>query len=337
MLLIALLAIVVVGITGWGMLFITYSNLPGAALRATLAVALGLGTLAAFVFLKNRRRTLLAVIGVWALLLVWFFSKSPSNTGDWKPEVSVLATATVDGDRVTIRNIRNLDYRTETDFTPRYYDKTFDLGKLESVDLICVHWGSEAIAHIMMSFGFGGDEFVTFSIETRMQKGQQFSTLAGFFRNYPLTCVVADERDVIRVRTNYRIPPEQTYVFRTRLPVENQRKLFLSYVETVNTLAQQPAWYNTLQDNCATGAFRQTRAYLGRGRFNWKILASGRTGEYAYDLEMLDTSIPFAELRARSLVNDKAMAADKAGDFSRLIRQGAPSPTPMSMEEFTPK
>lgn len=333
-LLVAALALVVACLTGWGSLFLYCSNLPGAALRTALAAAFALGTLGLFVFMKRRRVALLVFAVAWAALVAWCFALRPSNDRRWAAPVAVLATATVNGDLVEIKNIRNFDYRSETDFTPRYYDKTFDLRTLESLDVVCVYWGSQAIAHVMVSFGFGGGDFVAFSIEMRNEEGEANSMLRSFFRNYELVYVVADERDVIRVRTNYRDPREQVFVHRTRLPVEDQRKGFLDYIETLNRLAQAPEWYNTIEDNCTTGVLGHASAYRHRARYNWKILLSGYAAEYAYGLGMLDTSLPFAELRDRALVNPRAQAAGQAADFSRRIREGIPLPAPMTMQEF---
>ncbi len=333
-LLVVLLSIVVAGMTGWGALFLWLSPMPLAPLRAVMAGAFAIGTLAAFVLLKRRWRTLLVFLAVFAVLVGWYFSIRPSNDREWATEVAVLPTATVNGNLVEIRNIRNFDYRTETEFTPRYYDKTFDLDKLQAADLSCVYWGSPAIAHVIGSFWFGGDDFVAFSIEMRNEKGEANSMVKSFFRKYELIYIAADERDVIRVRTNYRQPHEQVYIYRTRLPVEDQRKLFLSYVAKIDELSRTPEWYNTLEDNCTTGVLQRTRAYKARGRYNWKVLLSGYAAEYGYDLGMLDTSIAFTELRERSLVNARAEAAGTAADFSVRIREGIPMPEPYTMQEF---
>ena len=147
------------------------------------------------------------------MLFVWG-STTPSNDRDWAPEVAVLPYATIDGERVTVHNIRNFDYRTETDFTPAYYDRTFDLKRLDRVDLVAVYWMGPAIAHLFLTFGFG-DEHLAISIEVRKNRTKPYATLPGIFRQYELVYVVADERDVIRVRTNYRKdPPEEVYLFR---------------------------------------------------------------------------------------------------------------------------
>src|SRR5262249_20731181 len=157
-----------------------------------------------------------------------------SNDRDWQPDVAMVPYATINGDLVTIHNVRNFDYRTETDYTPHWEERTYDLGKLDSVDLIAVYWMGKAIAHIMVSFGFQGKIFLAVSIETRKEKGESHSTLAGFFRQYELYYVVADERDVIGVRTTYRQPQEDVYIYRVRAPLANIRSIFLDYLKTMN-------------------------------------------------------------------------------------------------------
>ena len=333
-LLIVLIALLVAGMTAWGTLFLWLSNIPIAPLRAAMAGVFAIGTLAAFVLLKRRWRTLLGFLAVFVVLVTWYYLIPPSNDRQWAPEVALLPFATVNGNLVEIRNIRDFDYHTETEFTPRYYDKTFDLDKLQSADLVSVHWGSPAIAHIFASFGFAGDDFVAFSIEMRKEKDEAGSMLRSLFRKYELIYVVADERDVIRVRTNYRQPREQVHIYRTRLPIEDQRKLFLSYVAKVDELSRSPEWYNTLDDNCTTGVLKRTHAYKGRAHYNWKVLLSGYAAEYGYELGMLDTSVPFDELRERCLVNARAELADKADDFSSRIRDGIPLPEPYTLQEF---
>ena len=328
------LGLVVAGMIGWGTLAIIYSNLPWAWLRLALAALFGLGTLAAFALRRNRKQTLAGFTVVFAGLVAWFFLIPPSNERPWRLDVSRLATATIQGDRVTVHNIRNLEYRTETDFTPRYYDKTFDLRQLDSLDLIAVYWGSPAIAHVMVSFGFGGKDYLAFSIETRTEAGEGYSTIKGFFRQFELVYVVADERDVIGVRTHFRDPTEQVYLFRSRLPVENQRKLFLEYLRELNELADKPAWYNTITDNCTTGVLARTQAYQHRGRYNWKLLLSGYAAEYVYEMGGLDSSLSFEELRQRGHVNERAEQGGITPDFSQRIRQGLPMPPPLSLEQF---
>jgi hypothetical protein len=323
----ACLGLAVVGATLWGALAITYSDLPGAPLRLGLAAAFALGTLGAFLWLPNRRRTLLGFGAACGVLLVWWLSIEPSNQRDWQAEVAVLPYATRDGDRVTLHEVRNFDYRTEQDFVARYDDRTYDLRALDAVDLIAVYWAGEAIAHIIVSFGFGA-EHVAFSIETRKRQGEAYSSLAGFFRRYELIYLVGDERDLIRVRTNYREPREQVHLYRTRTSPPNGRRLFLEYVERINQLKERPEFYNTLASNCTTDVWSLAQALSGALPLDWRVLLSGYFPSYAYELGALDTRLPFAELKARSLINAAAEAADQAPDFSTRIRAGLPRPPP---------
>jgi hypothetical protein len=319
------LALLIAGMAAWATLAIYYSDLSGEPLRIGLAAAFALGTLAAFLFLPNRRRTLLAFGAAFAAVLLWWMSIEPSNERDWQAEVAVLPYATRDGDLVTLHNVRNFDYRTEQDFEVRYDERTFDLGALDALDLSAVYWAGDAIAHIMVSFGFAG-EYVTFSIETRKETGEAYSSIAGFFRRYELIYVVGDERDLIRVRTNYRDPQESVYLYRTRADPEAARRLFLEYLEKINRLRDSPEFYNTLTTNCTTDVWLLVRALSDRFPLDWRVLLSGHFPEYLYELGSLDTRLPFPELKARSLINGKAHAADQAPDFSQRIRDGLPRP-----------
>jgi len=320
----AVVGLIVAGMTGWAAFAIFYSDLPSARLRTALAWAFAGATVLAFAVVPRRRRTLAGFLVAFALVLVWWLRIPPSNDRDWQPDVARLAYADVDGERITLHDIRNFDYRSETDFTPRWYDATFDLADLRSADLIAVYWMGDAIAHVMASFGFAGDRYVAVSIETRKERGESYSTLAGFFKQYELVYVVGDERDLIRLRTSYREPREDVYVYRAQVPRENVRRLFLDYVRRINELKDHPAFYNTLTTNCTTNILFHTRVNPNAPPLSWKVLLSGYTAQYAYELGRLDTSLPFDELRRRSRVNERAEAADQAPDFSRRIRDGLP-------------
>lgn len=312
--------------TAWGSLAIYYSNLSGENLRIALAAAFAVLTCAAFIFLKNRRRTLVGFLVLFLCIVAWWATIKPSNARVWQPDVGRLPYATVQGNLVTIHNIRNLAYRTETDFDAHYYNKTFDLSALDSVDLIMVYWMGDAIAHVMVSFGFQGKDFVAFSIETRKEQGEAYSSIKGFFKQYELIYIAGDERDLIRVRTDYRKPQEDVYLYRNRSNPQNARNLFMEYVKQINALKERPEWYNTLTTNCTTNVIRHVRTFAGNVRYTWKILLSGYTAQYVYELGSLDTRIPFEELRKLSYINAKAHALGNDPDFSRKIREGLPVP-----------
>jgi len=309
----------------WGALALLYSSPLSETARIVLAAIFGIVALVAAIALAVRRWRWRAAGAYWVAffaLLAWFFSLAPSNDRDWQADVATLPYATVAGDIVTMHNIRNFDYRSETDYTPAYYDKSFDVSKLTGVDIIAVYWMGPAVAHIFVSFEFAGSDHLAVSIETRKEKGEEYSTLKGFFRQYELYYVVADERDVIRLRTNYRKdPPEDVYVYRAQGPLENGRRLFLDYVRKINSLKEKAEFYNTLTTNCTTNIWMHTLVNVGHLPFSWKILASGYVPQYMYEAGRLDNSVPFAELQKRALVNPRAHGADKAQDFSRRIRE----------------
>jgi len=323
-------ALIVLAITGWGALALALVGPRGDKGRLVLAALYGMAGLAAVVALVLHRgvRFALPVFAVALLAIgLWWSGLQPSNERDWQPEVARLAYATIDGDLVTVHNIRNFDYRTETDFTPAYYVRTYDLNKLDSADLVAVYWMGPAIAHLFLSFGFG-DDHLAVSIEARKEKGEGYSSAKGFFRQYELYYVVADERDVIRVRTNYRKdPPEDVYVYPLRGPRENIRRLFLEYVRKMNALREHPEFYNTLTTNCTTAILMNTRVNPGSLPFSWKVLLSGYTPAYVYEAGRMDQSLSFEELKRRSLINVAAQAADQAPDFSRRIRAALPRPS----------
>ena len=317
----------IIAITVWCVGVLYFSPLLPESWRPFGAGGYAALTIMAFLFLPHRGRTVLGALAAFGILVFLFLRIPASNTRDWQPEVAYAPYATtINGDVITIHNLRNFNYRTENDFDARWEERTYDLSKLDSVDIIAVYWAGKAIAHVMVSFGFAGKDYLTMSIETRKEKGENYSTLAGFFRQYELYYVVADERDVIRVRTTYRQPHEDVYVYRTNAPIKNIRRIFLDYIKTMNELRDRPSYYNTLTTNCTTGILMHTRINPGSPPMSWKVLLSGYVPDYLYDLGRIDTSLPFTELEKISHVNARAHAAHKDAAFSQRIRKGLPLP-----------
>ncbi len=316
----------------WAALLLLYAGPQNSGLNTALAAAaavMSLLTLASLFIRRWRWRMLTAHFTMFGLLLAWWATLAPSNDREWQPDLARLAHATIDGDRVTVHNIRNVDYRSEFDYTLAWYDKSFDLRKLEGVDLVAVYWMGPAIAHIFVSFAFAGGDHLAISIEARKEKGEGYSTLKGFFRQYELYYVVADERDVIRLRTNYRQdPPEDVYVYRMRGSVDNGRRLFTAYINKINDLSRSPEFYNTLTTNCTTNIWVHSKVNPEHPPFSWKILASGYVPQYLYETGKLDTRLPFAELQRSAYVNLQAKRADGAPDFSQRIRTPSGSTKP---------
>ena len=322
-----IVGLTVLGAGVWGTLALYYAGPPPEWFRTALATGYGLVALAALgsIGARRHRSAILLAFGVALLGLVLYWRTiEPSHDRDWAPEVARLPYATVEGDLVTLHDVRSFDYRTETDFTPAYHDRTFDLRKLDALDVVTSYWMGPAIAHVFLSFGFG-DDHVAVSVEARKERGEGYSSVQGFFRRYELIYILGDERDLIRVRTNYRRdPPEDVYLYRARIPVENARRLFLEYVRAINALREEPRFYDTLTTNCTTTILLHTRVNPGHLPLSWKVLLSGYAAEYVYQQGRLDTSLPFEELQRRSRINDAARSADVAPDFSRRIRRGLP-------------
>lgn len=290
-------------------------------LLASLFGLLGLATLISLVFARWRKYGLIAYGTAFGLVLLYWLTIAPSNQRHWQTDAEKLAYATFEGDRVTVHDIRNFDYRSEFEYQPAYYTKTFDLNILQGVDLFSVYWMGPAIAHTILSFDFGDNDHLAISIEARKEQGEGYSTIKGFFRQYELIYFVADERDVIRLRTNYRKdPPEQVYLYALQGSIENAKRLFLEYMREINALNDRPAYYNTLLDNCTTAIWLRTLTNQDHLPFSWKILLSGYVPEYLYENQRLDTRLPFLELQRQALINPLAQAADQAVDFSMRIR-----------------
>ena len=324
-----LVAIPVLLVTLWWALALYFAAPGPAVLQVVLAALFALGTVALLVWLRPFRLAL----GLWAValavVLFWWSTIRPSNEGDWQPDVARLPSAAIEGDKLIVHNLRNVDYRSETDYTVRYEDRTYDLSKLRGLDLFMIYWGSPLIAHTIMSWQFDGSPPLAISIETRKRVGQEYSTVGGFFKQYEIIYVVADERDVIRLRTNYRNDGqgEEVYLYRLKTPPPQARALLLEYVRSMNELVDHPEFYNALTDNCTTSIRRLvTHVVPNAPPFDWRLIANGYGDELMYERGNVETRMPFAELKARSRINAKAKAADQDPLFSLRIREGVPDP-----------
>lgn len=322
-------AFLIVGTGTWGTFALYFDGPEHDTLRTLLASCFAAASLAALVGYFTRRFRWMALgshISLFLIIFVWWSLIEPSNDREWQPEVAVLPYATFDGNLITVHNIRNFDYRSETDFTPAYYDQIYDLTKLDSADLLAAYWMGPEIAHIFLSFGFGNDH-LAISIEARKEATEGYSSIKGFFKQYELIYIVGDERDLIRVRTNYRKdPPEDVYLYSLAGSPENAKRVFLGYMNTLNELRERPKFYNTLTANCTNVIWMHTRLNPGHVPFSWKILLSGYTPAYLYEQGKLATDLSFEALQARAHINERARQADQAPDFSRQIRDHVSRP-----------
>jgi hypothetical protein len=321
----ALLYLILLPATIWATLALYWSNMPS-PLAGLVALIYGLAGLAALFSVRPRWRGRLTVTIMFLGVLGWWWTISPAPQRQWRKDAATLPYAEGSGTHVIIHNIRNCDYRSATDYDVRYYDKTVDLARLESLDLYFAHSGSPAVAHTIVSFGFGGNQYVCFSLEARCEVTEVYSPMRGFFKQYELISVAADERDLVRLWTNYR--KAEVYLYRLRAKPEATRAIFLRYCHQMNALRAKPEWYNPLTRSCASAIPARDGSAPSHLPRTWAMLLPGYLPGWMYGQQVVDTSLPFAEFKKRSLINSRAQAADKDPNFSVRIREGLPKPQP---------
>jgi hypothetical protein len=309
------------GVAAWGGLALWFAGPGPAVLRGALA---GLAAGAAFgarARARSRARSALAVGVVGLALLAWWSTLRPSNARAWQPDVARTPTVQREGDRVTLRDVRDFEWRSETDFTPRWVERRYDLSALAGLDLFLSSWGSPHIAHTILSFEFSDGQRLAISIETRKEEGEAYSALAGFFRRYERVYVAGEERDLVRLRTDVR--GEAVRLYPLRVPLERARAILLDYLAGMNALAAEPDWYNALTTNCTTSIRQHALHSGGRWPLDWRVFANGHLDALLYERGVVDTRLPFEALRAASLVS---RAGGGGAAFSERIREGVPNP-----------
>jgi hypothetical protein len=309
----------------WANLAIAYQLPASGGVRIAACLALDLVALAALVAVVRRSswRALLIYAVVYAILLAWSSSISALNDKNWAADVVHGITGSTDGDQLSARNVRNFSWRTETDYTERWEQRTYDLSKLRSLDLFLVYWIGPSIAHTIMSFGFADGLYLDFSIELRRTQNDQYSAVAGFFKTHELVYIGADERDLLTLR---KVRNEQIQLYRLGTPPERARALLAEYIKQANDLAARPRFYNTLTTNCTTTIFNMVRAVTASIPFDWRIILTGHLPGYLYDHGAVDTSIPLEELRQRADVTSRIDEGLSEVEFSSRIREAVPAP-----------
>jgi hypothetical protein len=315
----------------WGAYALWYQA-PGRIVLKRLGVALWVVfSLAMLTALWQGRAALGLVLFAVAFIgvLIWWRRLLPSNDRLWADDVAQMTTGRVDGNRVTLHNVRNFDWRSDTDYTQRWETRSYELDRLDSVDMIMSYWSGRMIAHMLISFGFSDGRHVVFSVEIRRERSESFSEFGGFFKQFELSVIAADERDVIRVRTNVR--GEDAYLYRLRIPLPAMRSLFLGYIEEANSLVHAPRFYNTITVNCTTLVYHMLKRIVGYLPLSYRLLLSGYMPEYVYGVGGLDSRYSLAELRTRGRIGERAKKADLSESFAVDIRQGVPSIEPKDL------
>ncbi len=263
----------------------------------------------------------------WLILLGWWHTIQPQQNKPWAPDVARQLQVEQAGNLVTLHHVRNFDWRSTTDFTPRWETRQYDLNKLSSLDVITSYWMGPKIAHVLLSFGFSDGQYVTFSIETRREQHEAFSTFGGFFRKFELSLIAADERDIIYTRTNIR--REQVYLYRMQVSKATIRSLFNSYLQEARELEQQPRFYNTLTSNCTTIVFNMARLIDPGLPLDYRIILSGYLPQYIYEHRGLNQQLPFNVIQQQAYINpyaeryaqsDKPSGQSDSAAFSAAIR-----------------
>lgn len=320
---VTVLATLIVALAAIWAAFALWYQAPGGQALKTLSVVLWLGFSLTLLMALWQGRTALALLAfavVFGGLQIWWQRIAPSNQRIWADDVAQMTTGTVVGRHVTLHNVRNFEWRSNTDYTQRWETRDYDLERLNSVDMIMSYWSGAAIAHLLISFGFEDGAHVVFSVEIRREKHESFSEIGGFFKEFGLSILAADERDVIRVRTNVR--GEDDYLYRIRMPVPEMRALFLSYIEQANSLVKTPRFYNTITVNCTTLVYHMMKHIVGYLPLDYRLILSGYIPEYVYRVGGLDNRFSLAELRARGRFTERAEKANLSSSFSADIREG---------------
>ncbi|ATO18758.1 hypothetical protein BS636_03290 [Acinetobacter sp. LoGeW2-3] len=259
--------------------------------------------------------------------LFWYFSLDARQDREWNPEVARILSYEQQGDQVTLHNVRNFVWQPNGKYIERWESRSFDLNQITGVNVITSYWMGPHIAHTLVSFDFADQKPLTFSIEIRKEKNEDFSAIGGFFRKFELSLVAADEHDIIYTRSNTR--GEQVYFFPVNMPQDQAKALFKEYLNKVDDLAQQPKWYNTLTSNCTTLVFDMVQAVSQKPLpTDYRLIASGYLPNYMYDLQALNQDWDLTTWYAKAHVNPrvKEFAQVSSEQYSILLRQGLPAP-----------
>jgi hypothetical protein len=317
-----MLSAIVLAAVAWAAMAIWFDGPHSRILAAPMAAGVAIVSIILAVAIRPLMRGLVVALFPVIVVALWWTAIPASNTRDWTPDVARAARATFDGSGVTIENVRNFKYRSETDYEQRWETRTYNLDRIRGLDLFLSFWGPTHIAHTIASWEFDDGQHLAISIETRKEMGESYSALRGFFHQYELYYVVADERDLIGLRTNYR--REQVFLYHIRVPAEQARALLIDYLAEVNRLADHPRWYNALTQNCTTTIRGHAQNVGASDRLDWRLLANGHLDQLLYERGQIDTDISLDDLRNRSNITERAKAADNSPDFSACIRQGLP-------------
>ncbi len=308
----------------WGT-FAIWFKLPGPQ-QVRVAVAgcfalFGLLTLVAL-FRSVRWRWLTVYAALFSALIIWWNTLQPPTSGNWSPEVAQQVTGTIEGDTLTLHNVRAFEWRSAQDFTPNWVTRTYDLAQLESVDLYMSYWGGPAMAHLMLSFGFADGEYLTWSLEVRRSVGETFSPLADFFKSNSVSLIASIEEDVVGLRSN--IQEAEVFLFRLKSDPTRRRKLLEGYVDGANRLSQEPEFFHSVFTNCSKTIIDLARSVGASIPSDWRVIVNGYFPEYLYELGAMADEVSFEELRELGNISQRAREFGLRDGFAEAVRDGVP-------------
>ncbi len=324
--LIGLLMLLVAIATLWAALALWFRLPAPDTVRMVLAGLFALFGAAMTIGLLGHRRV--AALGLFAVglagVLAWWITITPPDDAPWSPDVARQVSGEIDGDILTLTDIRDFEWRSNDDFTVNWITRSYDLAQLRTVDMFMSYWAGPEMAHFILSFGFANGDQLAWSVEVRRQVGGGFSPVADFFKTNTLAIVAATETDVVGVRSNVR--GEDVQIFRLNAKPEVARALLEEYVRDANRLAATPQWYNSLTTNCTTVVVHMMTA-IGNGLpLDWRLIANGYLPDYAYDHGALAMQYQLSELRELGQIAGRGKAHGLRPGFSQAIRVGVPTP-----------
>lgn len=259
---------------------------------------------------------LLLVCGYIVLTIV----VRPSNNRNWNIDQAVPALSTISTTTISIQNIRNFTYRTTEDFTPSYYDLTLARGSVKKVWFVVEPFARPGFAHTFLSFEFDNGKFLSISVEIRKEIGESFDPLKGVLRQYEIMYVIADEHDVINLRTNYR--NDNVFLYPAKISTAKANELFENMLVRANTLEEYPEFYNTLTNTCTTNIVDHINSVADKKviPFDKRVLFPEDSDYYAYELGLIDTTLSKENLREEYRINELAKTYQDSPQFSQKIR-----------------
>ena len=308
----------------WAIPAVYFLNLPWRWVQISLTILFAITVPVLIILSRKDKRWLWGAAGLCLFFGTWFSMIPPSNNKNWTTDVARLPIVRFDGDKVTIKNIRHFSYRGIDDYTPSYYNATYDLNNLISADYILSYWdGNTLVAHSMFSFGFKDGRHICVSVETRREKGEPQTGLRGLYNQYELIYILADESDLLLLRTNYR--KEEVFLYPLHPQKrENIRKVFLEILRQVVKLEKHPQFYNTLKNNCFTSLLQDVKRVTGNPPiWDYRTLANGLSDKMGYERGWFQTDgLSFKEFKEKHHINQYVQNdPDAKTDFSKKIRK----------------